>query len=397
MLNKLNLLPFFSILKHWKRRPLQLILIIVGLTTATALWNSVHLINNEAQKAYSDAKILSDMSPKKAIVAKTGLYLDDKYFSELRRRGWSITPRIEGPIKNIRVNGSEVDIVLVGVDPLSTFQNKTLDAFPLELSPEKFLRGSRVIVAGPNTIKALKNAKFVYNFVLSNHFPEGFALTDISIAQRILNAESKLTSLDIVEYLPSKLSDLGTRGLRLQKNDNDIDLSSLTKSFHLNLTAFGLLSYIVGLFIVYSTINLAFEQRKGILRSLRSLGLSAITVTTLMIAEVLIISLIAGNLGVILSYFLAATLLPDVAITLNGLFGANLNEGLSVDPAFWFTSLGISVFGASCSSAPSLWKIGTLSPIDSSKKNCVVCKNKKQSQVSICYCNCTNDLNNLFF
>ena len=87
-----------------------------------------------------------------------------------------------------------------------------------------------------------------------------------------------------------------------------------------------------------------------------------------MIVEVLIISLIAGNLGVILSYFLAVSLLPDVAITLNGLFDANLNNGLSMNPTFWFSSLGVSVFGAACSSAPALWKVGTLSPVESSKK-----------------------------
>ena len=264
MYDKLIVLPFLAILKHWKRRPLQLILILVGLTTATALWNSVHLINNEAQKAYSDAKILSEISNEKTILAKNGLYFDDKYFSELRRLGWPITPRIEGPINNIKINGSELDIVLIGIDPLSAFQDKSLDTFPQDLRPEKFLRGSRVIVGGPKTIKALKVKELAYNFVISNHFPEGFALTDISIAQKVLNAGNKLTSLDLVGGPPSELSDLGTRGLRLNHNNRDVDLSSLTKSFHLNLTAFGLLSYIVGLFSVYSTRNVAFEQRKGI-------------------------------------------------------------------------------------------------------------------------------------
>ena len=365
---KLNLLPFLAILKHWKRKPLQLILILIGLTTATALWNSVHLINNEAKRAYLDAKMWSEISPDKTILSKTGLDFDDKYFSELRRLGWPVTPRIEGLITNTRLNESEIDIVLIGIDPLSAFQTKTQDSFPINLSPKEFLSGSRVVVAGPQTVKILKNSDLDANFASSNHFPEGFALTDISIAQRILNVKNKLTSLDVVGRIPSELNDLDQRGLRFQQNENDVDLNSLTKSFHLNLTAFGLLSYIVGLFIVYSTINLAFEQRKGILRSLRSLGLSSITVTNLMIVEVLLISLIAGNLGVILSYFLAAALLPDVAITLNGLFGAKLNNGLSVDAVFWFSSLTISILGAACSSAPSLWKIATLSPIDSSKK-----------------------------
>ena len=80
MSDRVNFLTFFAILKHWKRRPLQLILILVGLTTATALWNSVHLINNEAQKAYSEARVLMEISPQKTVLPKTGLYFDDKFF-----------------------------------------------------------------------------------------------------------------------------------------------------------------------------------------------------------------------------------------------------------------------------------------------------------------------------
>ena len=63
--------------------------------------------------------------------------------------------------------------------------------------------------------------------------------------------------------------------------DAEIDLERLTDSFHLNLTAFGLLSFVVGLFIVTSAVGLAFDQRLPMLRTafitplLRSCGASA--------------------------------------------------------------------------------------------------------------------------
>ncbi|MGC5083513.1 hypothetical protein, partial [Escherichia coli] len=47
--------------------------------------------------------------------------------------------------------------------------------------------------------------------------------------------------------------------LRLIEPSAESDLERLTDSFHLNLTAFGLLSFFVGLFIVNSAIGLAFE------------------------------------------------------------------------------------------------------------------------------------------
>ena len=63
--------------------------------------------------------------------------------------------------------------------------------------------------------------------------------------------------------------------LRLIEPSAETDLERLTDSFHLNLTAFGLLSFFVGLFIVNSAIGLAFEQRLPILRTLRACGVSA--------------------------------------------------------------------------------------------------------------------------
>jgi putative ABC transport system permease protein len=42
----------------------------------------------------------------------------------------------------------------------------------------------------------------------------------------------------------------------------DDGLARLTDSFHLNLTAFGVLAFAVGIFIVHAAIGLAFEQRR---------------------------------------------------------------------------------------------------------------------------------------
>ena len=69
-----------------------------------------------------------------------------------------------------------------------------------------------------------------------------------------------------------KLADITTSAASTPEDGTD--LAQLTDSFHLNLTAFGLLSFAVGLFIVQSAIGLAFEQRRSAFRTLRALGLS---------------------------------------------------------------------------------------------------------------------------
>ncbi len=101
-------------------------------------------------------------------------------------------------------------------------------------------------------------------------------------------------------------------------------LERLTDSFHLNLTAFGLLSFFVGLFIVNSAIGLAFEQRLPVLRTLRACGVSARMLNGVLVLELVSLALIAGLIGLVCGYFIAGALLPDVAASLRGLYGAQI-------------------------------------------------------------------------
>src|SRR6185312_5441609 len=103
--------------------------------------------------------------------------------------------------------------------------------------------------------------------------------------------------------------------------DSETDLARLTDSFHLNLTAFGLLSFFVGLFIVNSAIGLAFEQRLPTLRTLRACGVSARMLNGVMVGELVSLALLAGLIGLVCGYFIAGALLPDVAASLRGLYG----------------------------------------------------------------------------
>ena len=367
MLNNLYILSFLAIVKHWRLKPLQLILMLIGLTTATALWNSVQLINAEAKKAYSDAKAISIMSTEKILVDKTGLNFHDSYFGELRRKGWPVTPRVQGLLENA-LEAENAPIMIIGLDPLSAYQRSTAQSTSIALSPDEFMQGVRIILAGPNTAKKLSKLIDFQNVTISKNLPERYAIMDISMAQEILKLKSKLTSLHLTGPIPLDLSDIESRGLKIKITENTGDLDNLTNSFHLNLTAFGFLSYLVGLFIVYSTVNLAFEQRKGILKGLRSIGLSSWSIASLMLLEILLISFFSGLFGLLISYTIASTLLPDVAITLNGLFGANLENNLTLSNSIWITSFIVSTVGAICSSGPSLIKSLKLSPIESAKK-----------------------------
>ena len=54
-----------ALLGHWRRHPLELATLLVGLAVATALWSGVQALNAEARASYARAARLlgSDTAP----------------------------------------------------------------------------------------------------------------------------------------------------------------------------------------------------------------------------------------------------------------------------------------------------------------------------------------------
>jgi putative ABC transport system permease protein len=149
-------------------------------------------------------------------------------------------------------------------------------------------------------------------------------------------------------------------GLQRQAVDPMADTTRLTDSFHLNLTAFGLLSFAVGLFIVQGAIGLAFQQRRPMFRTLRALGLPLRRLVGLLTLELLGLALIAGAIGLALGYGIAAALLPDVAASLRGLYGAPVEGSLSLRPAWAVSGFGMALLGTLLAGAQGLWQLTRL-------------------------------------
>jgi putative ABC transport system permease protein len=145
--------------------------------------------------------------------------------------------------------------------------------------------------------------------------------------------------------------------LRIVEAGAPSDLERLTSSFHLNLTAFGLLSFVVGLFIVHSAIGLALEQRLPMLRTMRACGVSARALTAVLATELVSIALLSGIVGLICGYVVAAFLLPDVAASLRGLYGAQIPGQLSLKASWWLSGLGMSILGALLAAAAGLFRV----------------------------------------
>jgi len=76
------------------------------------------------------------------------------------------------------------------------------------------------------------------------------------------------------------------------------------------------------------------------LRTLRACGVSARMLNAVLVTELVSLALVAGVIGLVCGYFIAASLLPDVAASLRGLYGAQIPGELTLKPEWWVAGLG---------------------------------------------------------
>ena len=75
---------------------------------------------------------------------------------------------------------------------------------------------------------------------------------------------------------------------------------------------------------------------------------------TVLVVELVSLALVAGVVGLVCGYLIAASLLPDVAASLRGLYGAQIPGQLTLKPEWWIAGLAISVLGALAAATASL-------------------------------------------
>jgi putative ABC transport system permease protein len=341
-----------ALLAYWRRAPLQLATLILGLALATALWSAVQAINSEARASYAEAAAQLGQTSGGTLTAN-GAAIPLSDYVALRRAGWQVAPVLEG-----RQHMGARWVQVLGVDPLTYPAFPALNDQDEGPSLQSLMTGDGVVVLRPDLATDIR-AETDLELVISDAVPPGVLLMDVSLAERLLNRQGELSRLIVFPNQPRGLPRLAdvVPDLLYQDQGAGVETDRLTDSFHLNLTAFGLLSFAVGLFIVHGTAGLAFQQRRGLFRTLRALGVPLSTIGRLLAIELLVLALVAGSLGLALGYVIAAALLPDVAATLRGLYGAYVDGGLSLRPVWFASGLGMAVSGALIAGASGLLKL----------------------------------------
>src|SRR5208337_373796 len=232
-----------------------------------------------------------------SLVPTSGGAIAQDLFVKLRLAGWKVSPALEG---TVLIRG--MPFLLIGIEPLTLPRSVQYGDLGGDKGFGAFSAPPGETIAAPETLRdlgaasgdavAIDGRKALPPIRASVGTPPGLLVVDIGMAQALLDRPGQLSRL-ILQQQP--------------------DLRRLTESFHLNLTAFGLLSCLVGLFIVHAAFGLAFEQRLAMVRTMRAVGVSSRALVAAMFGELALLALAAGSAGVAAGYGLASALLPNVA------------------------------------------------------------------------------------
>ncbi|MGI2853709.1 FtsX-like permease family protein [Shewanella algae] len=325
-------------LAHYRKAPLQAGAILLGVVLAVTLLIGVKATNDNAINSYREAGEALGQQASLFITPKArGASLDEALYFQLRQSGIQALPVISGVLDDAQgrqwqVEGSDI------IAALGTFEQRGNGRNHLPLN--RLLAGEPIIVMSDSLHQGLKapptlslGGRTLEVLALADSQQLGNRLyLDISLAQQLLKREGTLSYIALFgepQRLKERLkqSGLPLDKLNISEQDKGAALTALTRSFHLNLNAMGMLAFVVGLFIAYNGVRYSLMKRRRLLLLLLKQGLGRRALMLALLLELLLLVFIGSASGFILALQLSQWLQPMVALTLEQLYGATLLPG----------------------------------------------------------------------
>ncbi|WP_052063469.1 hypothetical protein [Nitrincola sp. A-D6] len=144
-----------ALLSHWRRHPLQLLMLACGLIAATALWSGVQALNDQARSSYDQAAERFNNLAQTQLISRTGGNFSEQHYIDLRRMGWKVTPLLEGTLE---LPASQ-NLRIIGLDPLTlTFSNvQSSHSLPGNFDLSRFLTPPRQLLVSQSTADSLEH------------------------------------------------------------------------------------------------------------------------------------------------------------------------------------------------------------------------------------------------
>lgn len=353
-----------------RRAPGQTALAVAGVALGVAVVVAIDLAADSARTAHASLEQARAGAATHRVLGGP-LGVSDRVYVGLRMAGFrSAAPAIEGVV----ASGTEDEegIALVGVAPLALagqpgadrLEGAGLATVLLSRPSASFLgaelaarlglgAGDELDVRGAAGPRRLQVAGIVDRAQDPRaRLFDRRMVVDIGTAQELLGRTGWLDEVRVrvpavgAEAWLGRLQALLPPGHVLEPVDSRLrETANLTRAFDTNLDMLGLLALLVGLLLVYNAMTFSVIVRRRQLGVLRSLGVTRTELLALVLAEALLIGLVASAIGTLLGALLAEQLLALVSRTVNDLYFTVDVRELVVRPGTLLAAIALGVAG----------------------------------------------------
>ncbi|HEX3817765.1 MAG TPA: FtsX-like permease family protein [Chthoniobacterales bacterium] len=368
----------WQLLRYLVQHPLLAALNIATVALGVALYLAIQVANQSANHAFAASVDLVAGKAQLEVRAPAG-NLPNNLFPKIARQPGiaAATPIVRGFVTLPRFAGEYLD--LLGIDlftnqPFRTFQLTDFRTEQFDLQQwlrgprtialsEDFARQHRLHAADQITIQHNgKTIRLTIGFLMRKSpgdlAPDPhFAAMDIGWAQELLGRSG---TLDSISLRLTKSADAQKVAAKLRKivpadaivaapAQRGAEVDKMLAGFQLNLTAMSLVSLLVGMFLIYNTIEASVVRRRKEIGILRSLGASRSEVRWLFLSEAAVLGAIGIALGLAGGFFMARLLVGAVAGTISSLYVLVSVQQILIAPWVWLSAILLgfaSVLGA---------------------------------------------------
>jgi putative ABC transport system permease protein len=357
-----------SSLRYLIKHPWQFGLSILGIAMGVAIVVSIDIANHSSSKAFNlSMDAVAGKTTHQIIGTSEGI--DNSYYTYLRvEKGIrNIAPIIESFVSLPEPN--KKIFRLLGVDffaerPFRNYLSQTGVSIDGEL--KDFLTKPNSIILSAeglneldksirDSIRVFINGKEKYLHIIglistddqNKSTFENLFITDIASAQELTEKKNKIDYIDLIitnKEEEERVKNLLPDGFELQKSGSRSQTAEqMLEAFNINLTSLSLLALIVGLFLIYNTMTFSVVQRKVLIGTLRSIGVTSQQISGIILREAFIVGTIGTLLGFVLGYLISKFLIIFISQTINDLYYVVNVREIYVSPFIIIKGIGLGI------------------------------------------------------
>lgn len=353
-----------ALLSHYRRHPVQALFLLTGIVVANVLLVGTLLINAQARASYAQGETLLRVAPAGELRHRdAGRLFDEREYFRMRLQGFDMLAPVLQQL--VRTDDGEA-LQLMGVDLFAmprgggqgggdmagrgdsgpgfadfAFPPYQLWAAPARIAQLGWREGARPRLgsgAELPPVAAIPGEDLGHR-----------VLIDIGALQSLTGSAGQLSSMLVFAAPEQRLGELRRAlppDLELVATAQAPDPAELTRSFHLNLAAMGLLAFVVGVFLTYNALAFSYTDRRELIRKLQLSGVTRRELTTALLLELGVFLGVGSVAGWWLGGQLAAWLLPGVGRTLAQLYGVYIAYPDGLAPSGFFLPLLMTTLAA---------------------------------------------------